>query len=89
MSHKIIFNQNTSVNAEGDYEHDYMFLRYIGTHLIDLFKVRGYIYLNQIYEFCGVKWNPNDENKCWISDKSDLSFNVRNIDEGFEIIFES
>lgn len=89
MNHKIIFNKNTSSYAEGDNNTDYMYIQCVGTHLVELFKVRGYVYLNQIYEFFGIKWNPNDENQCWTKEEGYLFYNVRNIDEGFEIIFES
>lgn len=27
-------------------------------------RFRGYIYLNQIYELLGLKWNPEDANPC-------------------------
>ena len=87
MNHKIIFNKNTSVAAEGDDEHDYMLVRYTTHRLEELFNVRGYIYLNQIYEYFGVKWDPNDENYCYTIDKDRLAFSVLSIDEGLEITF--
>ena len=30
------------------------------------FDVRGYIYLNDIYEHFGIKWDPHEHNECFI-----------------------
>jgi hypothetical protein len=35
-------------------------------YLTDLFKRRGYIYLNEVYEAFGAVWNPLKNNVCWI-----------------------
>lgn len=35
------------------------------THWENRIKLRGYIYLNEIYESLGADWNPDDENVCY------------------------
>ena len=30
---------------------------------------KGYIYLNTIYELLGLRWDPYDENICWIFER--------------------
>ena len=87
MNHKIIFNESTSVQAAGNDEHDYMLVRSYACHLVNLFNIRGYMYLNQIYEYYGVKWDPNDDNYCYTIDKDHLAFSVLSVGEGLEITF--
>ena len=45
----------------------------------DYFKAKlehfGYLYMNDIYECLGVKWNPNEVNFCF-RDFDDLEFSV-------------
>lgn len=33
------------------------------------YEFRGYIYLNEIYEEFGLKWDPSKENVGWYNDK--------------------
>lgn len=40
------------------------FINHQMDYIRDLVKYRGYIYLNQIYEILGVKWEPRYENHC-------------------------
>lgn len=51
-------------NWTGDRTYDRMFLSSMGQHINDTIKLRGYIYLNQIYELLGCKWDPDDRNTC-------------------------
>lgn len=38
---------------------------------------RGYVYLNEVYEYLGMNWNPYDENAVFIYDRYDnLKFDV-------------
>lgn len=87
MNHKIIFNQNTSAQAEDNEELNRMVVTMVCNYINDLLKVRGYIYLNQIYEYFGVKWNIETENHCLTSKYSPINFVVRNTGNSFEIIF--
>lgn len=40
------------------------FLKAMEVHTNDLIQYRGYIYLNQIYELLGIRWDPKYENPC-------------------------
>lgn len=40
------------------------FFRCREQYINDTIRSRGYIYLNQIYELLGLKWNPEDANPC-------------------------
>lgn len=41
------------------------FLRQQKAFLTAKLQHRGYVYLNEVYESLGAKWNPKDENICW------------------------
>ena len=76
--YEIIFDK-TNPNWMG-YSADNIFM--LG-HLEDTVNINlyhnGYIYLNQIYEILGLKWDPKDYNRCFIADpehKRPFEFNV-------------
>lgn len=60
----ITFNSKTSPYATHDEKFNHMFVRQHETLLNDLLKVRGYIYMNTIYELLGIRWNPIWDNIC-------------------------
>lgn len=63
MKHVINFDAYTSYNfKEKDDLMNYYFLIHECDYMMDLCRIRGYIYLNQIYETLGIKWNPSNEN---------------------------
>lgn len=72
----IMFNIDTSPYTEKDKTYNLMFLREVERHINSLFKRRGYMYLNTIYETLGVKWNTEWDNIC------------RNYEEGARIKFD-
>lgn len=45
-------------------ERNLMVIRQQEIWLNDLLRRKGYVYLNEIYEAFGVKWNPKDQNDC-------------------------
>lgn len=61
---KFTFNSKTSPYATTDVEHNQMFIRLREDYFNDILKVRGYIYLNTIYEMLGVEWDPDWYNPC-------------------------
>lgn len=61
---KSINFDKTSSAWTRDREFNDMFLLRIERFINDIIYDRGYIYLNQIYEMLGLKWNPEDENPC-------------------------
>ena len=60
----ITFNSKTSPYATTDVKVNRMFILQHELHFNTMLKVRGYIYLNTIYEMFGIKWNPEWENLC-------------------------
>ena len=61
--HEIILDRNSPHWSE-DEDFNLVFLLAQERYLNDLARLRGYIYLNQIYEALGVCWNPEKENEC-------------------------
>ena len=50
------------------------------------FKIRGYVYLNTIYESFGVGWDPNWSNDCSLYGINDLVISYEHLnDADFEI----
>lgn len=35
-------------------------------YIRDRIRLKGYIYLNEIYDFFGARWDPHDSNDCLI-----------------------
>ena len=63
MKHVINFDAYTSYNFnEKDDLVNYYYLKHECDYMMEVCRVRGYIYLNQIYEHLGIKWNPSNEN---------------------------
>lgn len=60
----ITFNSKTSPYATKDVKYNQMFILQQERFINDMLKVRGYIYLNTIYELLGIKWNIEWENFC-------------------------
>lgn len=60
----ITFDKNCAGWTENN-ENNLLFLRNTAAYLEDLFKYRGYVYLNQIHENFGIGWNTNDKNICY------------------------
>ena len=58
----------TSQLWENDQSYNIMMLNTVERNLNDLIGHRGYIYLNQIYEYLGIKWDVKDENPCLTND---------------------
>lgn len=88
MTCKILLNEHTSEFFEHCEEWQRMFLRAEEVYFNDLLVSRGYIYLNQIYETLGVKWDPNEENPCRIYNRTDftrIKFKVRKVKNGFNL----
>lgn len=88
MTCKIFLNEHTSECFEHCEEWQRMFLRAEEVYFNDLLIVRGYVYLNQIFEALGVKWDPNVENPCCIYNEDEdtrIKFKVREVENGFNL----
>ena len=59
----IYFDKNCAYWSN-DNKMNELFLNCQTDYIRDLVKHRGYIYLNQIYEILGAKWEPRYENHC-------------------------
>lgn len=81
------FNSKTSAYADRHSEVNLMFIRQQEVYFNDILRVRGYIYLNTIYEMLGVKWDPEWENLCLLyKPNASLKFGIRCANEdGFDI----
>ena len=66
----LIFDSSSSAWIN-DRRVNIVFLRIQETHLNEILKHRGYIYLNEIYEALCIGWNPGDENVCIRNDSAD------------------
>lgn len=66
---KIIFDES-SRHWEQNFDWNILFVKTQMRYFQDLYRVRGYLYLNTIYECLGLAWNPEKENKCWIYKKN-------------------
>lgn len=86
--YRIEFTQKTSAYFENDTIVCLATIKCWEYYINDLFKVRGYMYMNYIYETFGVEWNPRWENLCFIYDGRPIVFNTQNNDDGFVIDIE-
>jgi hypothetical protein len=85
---KILLNEHTCGHIERTDEWMRMFLRAEEQYFNDLLTVRGYVYLNQIYEALEVAWDPKNENPCCIYDLDGvicIKFKIRKVKNGFNL----
>ena len=86
---KIKFDRDASSWIKNNYEANILYLRIQETYINDLFKARGYMYKNTIYEILGVKWNPKWKNRCRIYKGRAICFKPRKVtDEEIELNIE-
>lgn len=72
-------NNNRFVNNQIDY-------------MYDRIRLRGYMYLNEINDLFGARWDPHDSNDCLIYDENGYSFTctvqqVNGIDYKINILY--
>lgn len=82
------FNSASAAYATKSREDNRFFISIGERNVNDVLKYRGYVYLNQIYEYFGVKWDTERENLCYTykSDDSLLKFAIaRENGDGFDI----
>lgn len=70
----VVFDKdNANYNSNSSW-YNFRFLRSIEFALqIQLYK-NGYLYLNQVYEMLGAKWDPENTNYCFKSDSNNIRF---------------
>lgn len=72
MMKTIIFDSK-SFNWSDNYEMNKCIIEGTVRLLYDLFNIRGYMYLNGIYERFGVAWDPHEVNECFIKGSNDFT----------------
>ncbi len=69
MQITIRFDKDSSKWVDKNFEFNRLFVKTQHEYIKDLSKHQGYIYLNTIYELLGLRWDPYDENICWIFER--------------------
>lgn len=91
MFYTIIFNENSYKYDKEDAEANYFFVKAELKYLMDVFECRKYLYMNQVFEFLGIKWNPKHENKVLLLEdyaKTDNPFSFKKTDDKNEIVIQ-
>ena len=78
MGFKIVFDESSN-NFDNDFDFNRMLVHSRINYIKDLYKSRGHIYQNEIYESYGVKWNPYEVNRCYIYER-DGDFVIKTIE---------
>lgn len=61
---KIRFDSE-NYNWDRDEKKNMFFVKCTANLIKETLECRRYLYLNQVYECFGVKWNPDEENVCY------------------------
>ena len=80
MKAAIVFDNKNILWQESN-ENNIMQIRTAMMHINELFKQRGYIYLNQIYEAFFVYWDTQRCNHCILYADNEIRFEINNIFE--------
>lgn len=75
MQRIIRFNEK-NIYFERKPENNWQFLRRTSVYLKEKLRLRGYIYLNDIYEAFGAEWKPEWENECIVSTNGSTTFDI-------------
>jgi len=62
MQSSFIFDESSS-KYEND-EFNVLFIKAESRYIEDMYKIKGYVYLNTIYESFGLMWDPYKTNTC-------------------------
>lgn len=77
MKHVINFSESTSYKFDVNEDlANYYYIKSTKDFIMDAYRYRGYIYLNQIYENLGVSWNPENENLLFRCVDGDWNFDI-------------
>ncbi len=69
MYTELIINEKSTQWMKGNYEYNHLFVRTTMAWIRDAYRANGYIYLERIYGLFGLRWNPYNENQCWILER--------------------
>ncbi len=70
MNRIIVFDQQNSSAWTGDSLHDLTFVWLMEDYLCTLWRSKGYLFMNEIYEALGVAWDPHDDNDCMLYNRN-------------------
>lgn len=56
-----------SIFYDSNDEYNRAFIKATEKHLNEQIKVQGYLYENQIFEALGLRWDPSQENRLYLS----------------------
>lgn len=93
MKHIIKFSESTSYKFDVNEDlANYYYIKSTKDFIRDRYRIRGYIYLNQIYENLGVKWNPENENllfRC-VDRNWDFDIDIEKLEDepGYNIVID-
>ena len=76
----VIFDRR-SYKLDKDPDFNRVFLKQSFRHWEDLVKLQGYLYLNRVYEYLGMNWNPDNENLCFRKDNGPIKFDYELTEE--------
>lgn len=77
MNVSIIFNRKSAAWEIDNPDFNRVFVKAQMEYVKELYRARGYIYLEQIYTCLRIKWNPYNENVCSIRERDgEFGFNI-------------
>ena len=86
MEIRLIFDEKSSMYFNGNNDYNLMWLIRVKAHIEDMLRFRGYMYLNQIYDLYGLRWNLENENPYLIfNPQKNIEIDYNKIDSGYEI----
>lgn len=73
-----LFDKN-HIDWEDDLEQNMLSILATFNRVRDIFRFRDYLYLNELYEYFGLGWNPERENECFLYKDGDLKLKTKPI----------
>ena len=77
----LVFDENC-IGWTRNFDINREFLKRIRSSLNEALINRGYVYLNQIYEYLYLAWNPDDENICYRKENGFIDMRFKPMDNG-------
>lgn len=76
----VIFDEKSPYWSK-NFEFNKAFLKSQLMYVRDYYFVKGYMYLEHIYDILGIKWDPCNENTCWILNRDgELKMSINHSD---------
>lgn len=76
----VIFDE-TSWKWDEDQDFNKVFLKQTFRSLETTFRIGGYVYLDKVYGYLGLKWNPDNENICFRKENGPIKFDYELTEE--------